>query len=232
MTFPKTIRPSTSQQGSTGPVGLIVNQVKSELSADGIDEAELNTGGLKIQTTIQPTAQKDAEAAIAQAYKNPTKKQANLKKALVAIDPSSGAVIAYYGGTNNKSSYVDYAQAWRQPGSSFKPYTLATALQQNVDGKKPAYSLSSQFDAKSPVRIEGTLLHNDPSDPTSGFFTLKQSMTQSLNTVYATLAHDVGDANVAATAHAMGISDGSSGYEDQDAAARRHDRLPHRYRRL
>ena len=121
LTFPKTIRPSTSQLGSTGPVGLIVNQVKSELSADGIDEAELNTGGLQIQTTIQPSAQKDAEAAIAQAYKNPTKKQANLKKALVAIDPSSGAVIAYYGGANDKSSYVDYAQAWRQPGSSFKP---------------------------------------------------------------------------------------------------------------
>ena len=205
LTVPKTIRPSTSQLGSTGPVGLIVNQVKSELSADGIDEAQLNTGGLQIQTTIQPSAQKDAGAAIAQAYKNPTTKQANLKKALVAIDPSSGAVIAYYGGANDKSSYVDYAQAWRQPGSSFKPYTLATALQQNVDGKKPAYSLSSQFNAKSPVRIEGTLLHNDPSDPTSGFFTLKQSMTQSLNTVYATLAHDVGDANVAATAHAMGI---------------------------
>ena len=205
LTFPKTVRPSTAQPGSTGPTGLIVNQVKAELTADGIDDAELNTGGLRIMTTINPSAQKDAEDAIAKAYANPTKKQANLKKALVAIDPRSGAVVAYYGGANDKSSYVDYAQAWRQPGSSFKPYTLATALQQNVDGKKPAYSLSSQFDAKSPARIEGTLLHNDPSDPTSGFFSLKQSMTQSLNTVYASLAHDVGDANVAATAHTMGI---------------------------
>jgi membrane peptidoglycan carboxypeptidase len=205
LTFPKTVRPSTTQLGSTGPVGLIVNRVKAELSADGVDEAELNTGGLRILTTIDKSAQQKAQDAIAKAYAHPTAKQKNLKKALVAITPATGAVVAYYGGANGKSSYVDYAQAWRQPGSSFKPYTLATALQQNVDGKKPAYNLSSRFDAKSPVRIEGTLLHNDPSDPTSGHFTLKQSMTQSLNTVYATLAHDVGDANVAATAHAMGI---------------------------
>ena len=205
LTFPKTVRPSTTQLGSTGPIGLIVNRVKAELSADGVDEAELNTGGLRILTTIDKSAQQKAQTAIATAYAHPTAKQKNLKKALVAIAPDSGAVIAYYGGANDKTSYVDYAQAWRQPGSSFKPYTLATALQQNVDGKKPAYNLSSRFDAKSPVRIEGTLLHNDPSDPTSGHFTLKQSMTQSLNTVYATLAHDVGDANVAATAHAMGI---------------------------
>ena len=205
LTFPKTVRPSSTQLGSTGPVGLIVNRVKAELAADGVNEAELNRGGLSILTTIDKSAQQKAVNAIATAYAHPTAKQANLKKALVAVAPSTGAVIAYYGGANDKTSYVDYAQAWRQPGSSFKPYTLATALQQNVDGKTPAYNLSSRFDAKSPVRIEGTLLHNDPSDPTSGEFTLKQSMTQSLNTVYATLAHDVGDANVAATAHAMGI---------------------------
>ena len=205
LTFPRTVRPSVAQQGSTGPVGLIVNQVKAELSADGVDEAELHTAGLRITTTIDKSAQHKAQDAIAQAYAHPSKKQKNLKKALVAIAPDSGAVIAYYGGANDKSSYVDYAQAWRQPGSSFKPYTLATALQRNVDGKKPAYTLSSRFDARSPVRIEGTLLHNDPSDPTRGHFTLKQSMTQSLNTVYAALAHDVGDANVATTAHAMGI---------------------------
>ncbi len=205
LTFPATVRPSTAQLGSSGPIGLIVNRVKAELSADGVNEAELNTGGLRIVTTIDKSAQQKAQDAIDQAYAHPTAKQQNLKKALVAIAPDTGAVVAYYGGANDKTSYVDYAQAWRQPGSSFKPYTLATALQQNVDGKKPAYTLSSRFDAKSPVRIEGTLLHNDPSDPTSGHFTLKQSMTQSLNTVYATLAHDVGDANVAATAHAMGI---------------------------
>ena len=138
-----------------------------------------------------PAAQKDAEAAIAQAYANPTAKQANLQKALVAVDPSSGAVIAYYGGSDGTG--FDYAQAYRQPGSSFKPYVLATALEQNLAGKTPAYTIQSVFDGSSPQTIDGFPVLERPDRSRRPATTrLSQAMTLSLNTVFYKLASDVG----------------------------------------
>ena len=53
--------------------------------------------------------------------------------ALVAIDPRTGAVRAMVGGTNFRKSQFNLAtQAERQPGSSFKPIVLATALRQGI----------------------------------------------------------------------------------------------------
>jgi membrane peptidoglycan carboxypeptidase len=203
MKFPTTAKATSMSSALNGPMGLVWQQVKDELATHGIDAAEINTRGLTIQTTIDPTAESAAVDAIKQTYSNLQPFQKNLRPALTAVNPATGAVVAYYGGSNGNG--LDYAQSWRPPGSTFKPYVLATALTQNLKGKKPSYTIQSIFDGSSPQKIDGQTFANDPSDPTSGSYSLTQAMTLSLNTVFGKLTSDVGAQNVANTAHAMGI---------------------------
>ncbi|HEX2904947.1 MAG TPA: transglycosylase domain-containing protein [Jatrophihabitans sp.] len=203
LTFPTTIKPHSVASVLDGPLGLVWRQVKAELSNDGIDPASINTKGLRITTTIDRSAQVAAQNAIADTYANLQPFQQNLRPALTAIDPKTGAVIAYYGGKDGTG--LDYAQSWREPGSTFKPYVTATALTQNLQGKKPAFTIQSVFDGSSPQKVGNYEIQNDPSDPKYGSYTLKQATTLSLNTVFAKLTEDVTPDAVLRTARAMGI---------------------------
>jgi membrane peptidoglycan carboxypeptidase len=206
--FPTTIKPRSVSSVLDGPLGLVWAQVKNELRSDGVDPASINAKGLRITTTIDRSAQVAAQNAIAQTYSNLRPFQQNLRPALVAVNPKTGAVVAYYGGSDGTG--LDYAQSWRPPGSTFKPYVTATALTQNLQGAKPAYTIQSVFDGSSPQQIGPYQFSNDPSDPSYGSYTLKQATTLSLNTVFARLADLVGPANVVKTARAMGIPDTES----------------------
>ena len=53
----------------------------------------------------------------------------NLRSAMVAIDPGTGGVLAYYGGDNGLG--LDYARVRRLAGSTFKPFVVLAGLQQN-----------------------------------------------------------------------------------------------------
>jgi membrane peptidoglycan carboxypeptidase len=212
--FPKVRAPRNGNGlGVTGPRALIVQQVIAELQAHGISENEIYARGLRIQTTISQAAQLDAERAVRQTFAHLTRKQRNLKNALVAVDPKTGGVLAYYGGPDGrdyagKADYFDYASlGTAAPGSSFKPYTLATALSQTMAGQGSGVTVSSRVNGSYCVTIEGTRICNDPSDRTysSSSVTVANAMKYSLNTTFDQMAEQVGPANVAATAHAAGI---------------------------
>jgi membrane peptidoglycan carboxypeptidase len=215
LTFPTTkpYNSATCVLCATGPSGLIVRQVEQELNSVGISESEINTRGLKIQTTVNRTAEHDAIAAVDTTFANLTPAQRNMKNALVAVNPSSGAILAYYGGTDNKNyagqpDFNDYAQGYRPPGSSFKPYVLATALSQTQQKKVGSTTtISSLVDGSFSKLIDGTTISNDPSDQScsSSSVSVTQAMTCSLNTTFDQMALDVGPANVAKVAHSMGV---------------------------
>jgi membrane peptidoglycan carboxypeptidase len=217
MTYPKVLKPSNdSHLGVSGPKQLIVQRVLAELQTKGISEDDVYTRGLKIRTTIDPKAQKAAEAAISSTFSNLTDQQKNMKNALVAVNPQTGGVLAYYGGPYGKNyagatDYYDYASLGSaSPGSSFKPYTLATALTETLADKFPGgpLTISSIVDGSQCVTIEGTRICNDPSDApySSSQISVASAMKYSLNTTFDQLAQRVGPENVAKTAHAMGIS--------------------------
>jgi membrane peptidoglycan carboxypeptidase len=217
LTFPKVIAPKKNNGLSVaGPKALIVQRVIAELEAHNISEEEIYARGLKIQTTINRNAQNAAESAIKQTFGNLTKQQKNMKNALIAVAPKTGAVLAYYGGPNGNNyagikDYYDYAGLGSaSPGSSFKPYTLATALTQTLDKKskgKPI-AIDSVVDGSFCTTIEATKICNDPSDQqySSSAIKVSDAMKYSLNTTFDEMASKVGPSNVAATAHAAGIS--------------------------
>jgi membrane peptidoglycan carboxypeptidase len=205
--FPKTVTQKSAASSLDGPLGLVWTQVKKALSSDGIDPATINTKGLRIQTTIDKSAQAAAQKAVQDNFATltPLQKKQKLRPALTAVNPSDGAVLAYYGNSNGNN--FDYANGYRPPGSSFKPYTLATALNENLAGKKPSYAISSTYNGSFCVTISATKVCNDPSDQqySGSSVRIDYAMKVSLNTVFDGLAQEVGPPNVRATALAAGI---------------------------
>jgi membrane peptidoglycan carboxypeptidase len=218
LAFPKTKPPKSSGLGSVGWRYLLVNEVLADLQAHGVSEREVYARGLVIRTTIDRKAQHAAISAIKRTFSHLTKKQRNLKNALVALDPSNGAVLAYYGGSgpgvkgyDGQVNYNDWAGVRAHPpGSSFKPYTLATALTQtlNKTKNKPHLAIDSIVDGSYCKTIDGTRICNDPGDQSvsNSRVTVANAMKYSLNTTFDQMAFDVGPDNVAASAHTMGIA--------------------------
>jgi membrane peptidoglycan carboxypeptidase len=224
LAYPKVLKPNQVRRlGASGPTALIVQRVLAELQAQGIKEKEVYARGLRIRTTIRRSAQHAALAAIKQNFAHLTRKQRNIKNALVAVDPSSGAIIAYYGGPDGRNyagrmDYFDYAGLGSAaPGSSFKPYTLATALSQTLTHTTPPdmkpVTIKSIADGSQCTTIEGTKICNDPSDVgfSSSHVTVANAMKYSLNTTFDRMAAQVGPEKVAETAHRMGISEKING---------------------
>jgi penicillin-binding protein 1A len=183
--------------GIEGPAPYFVNYVKQQL-IEKYGTRRVFGGGLNVQTTIDLRLQKVARQAIQSVLKEPNGPSA----ALVAVRPRTGEVLAMYGGDNFRQSQFNLAvQGERQPGSSFKPFVLATALKQGI-------SPSTTF-ASKPVNIfigdKYWPVHNYEGDYI-GSGDLVTATAVSDNSIFAQLTKLVGPANVAKTAHQLGIT--------------------------
>ena len=175
-----------------GPEGLIVTQVKNELMRDhGYTEQQIDAGGLRITTTVNKGYQDAAVGAVNDVMGTQGEEElAVLRESLVSVDPKTGAVLAYYGGASGTS--FDYAQAQRQPGSSVKPYVLATALENGI-------SVTARRDGSDrqmfPDRPEGKPVRNS-GGASCPACTLQEAITKSLNTTFYGLTYELGPSNV------------------------------------
>ncbi len=182
--------------GTQGPGQYFVNYVKDQLIAK-YGAGRVFGGGLKVTSTIDLALQETAHKAIESVLKTPGGPAA----ALVAIDPHTGAVRAMVGGSDFRKSQFNLAtQAERQPGSSFKPIVLATALRQGISPTTTFESKPVDIDAGGRIwkvtNYEGDYL---------GRVDLSKAMVASDNSVYAQLTKLVSPKAIVGTAHALGI---------------------------
>ncbi|HET7128728.1 MAG TPA: PBP1A family penicillin-binding protein [Gaiellaceae bacterium] len=194
-----------STQGQFAP--YFANYVKDQLVHHYGPKVAFG-GGLKVTTTLDKDLQKIAQEAIAKVLpQNGT----NPAVALVAIDTQNdpGAVRAMVGGANyHKNQFNLATQGERQPGSSFKPFVLATALKENVS---PSSILTSSKEVT--INADGRQWQvSNYEGEALGPINLSQAIAYSDNSVFSQLTAMVGPRNVAATAHELGITSKLAGY--------------------
>ncbi|MBT9569035.1 MAG: penicillin-binding protein 1A [Thiobacillus sp.] len=110
---------------------------------------------------------------------------------LVAVDPSDGAITALVGGfdfSRNKFNHV--TQAWRQPGSSFKPFIYSAALEK---GLTPASMIANAPISLSAEEAGGSAWEPKNYDGSTGAAVrMRSALTRSLNLVSVRILQDIG----------------------------------------
>ncbi|NTY61687.1 transglycosylase domain-containing protein [Mycolicibacterium sphagni] len=202
--FPQTVPPEQARAANvtTGPNGLIERQVTKELlDLFNIDEQTLNTQGLQITTTIDPQAQQAAENAVTKYLDG---QMPDMRSAVVSVDPKTGGVKAYYGGSDAQG--FDFAQAGLPTGSSFKVFALVAALEQGI-------GLGYQVDS-SPVTLNGITITNVEGEG-CGVCNIAEALKRSLNTSYYRLMLKLknGPSDVADAAHSAGVAESFPGVD-------------------
>jgi penicillin-binding protein 1A len=200
--------------GAAAPSQYFVDAARQAAERAGVN---LASGGYRVYTTADPALQRAAVQALVDgtvAVENrkdfrhqsfaAAKGQGNvLEGVVVAIEPSTGDVRALVGGRNYAlAPYNRATLAMRQPGSSFKPFVYAKALEDSLSAATivPDTALSIQMP-------NGAIYSPDNSDNKFlGAITLREALTHSRNPVAVQLALRVGVDSMAALAHRAGIS--------------------------
>ncbi len=156
-------------------------------------------GGLRVYTTLDTKMQTIAEDSVRSVLNQKNDPDA----ALVAIDPTNGYIKALVGGKDWSKKKFNFAtQARRQPGSSFKMFTLVTALS---SGMPPRRMLDSSSPAVIATGGRPWIVGNAEGGG-KGYITLLAATTHSVNTAYARLAKELGADKIVKTAKRMGIT--------------------------
>jgi len=191
--------------------------VNDELQAQ-LDDHEQQTR--YIYTTLDPDLQHAAEKAVRDGMQLVDQRLRGKKRgragslppgepqvALVAIDPHTGEIKALVGGRNYDASQLDHAFAMRQPGSAFKPFVYAAALDTAVRGGPQIFTPSSIVD-DTPTTFQFGRQVYQPGNFRQEFMgdvTLRTALAHSLNNASVTLAQQVGYRKVVALAHSAGL---------------------------
>ncbi len=193
--------PLTEKTRSLAPhfIDYVSRVAESERDVSGSTQRIYTTIDLDLQQLAEQAVQHQLEK-LDKVYKDrPVKPQA----ALVALDPKTGNVLAMVGGRNYGESQLNRAtDAQRQPGSTFKPFVYAAALE---DGVSPVQTFT---DAPHDFIYDRNKVYR-PANYGGGYsmrdVTMRTGLVNSLNTVTVAVAMRTGLARIANLAAEFGL---------------------------
>ena len=202
-------------QGIKAPhfVFFIKDYLEQKYGSDMVE-----SGGLKVITTLDYGLQQAAEAAVKE-YTTGDKKQIDNENAgLVAIDPKTGQILAMVGSRNYFDTQIDgnfnVTTARRQPGSSFKPYVYVTAFEKGFTPETMLMDVPTEFSTSCDPYNKPYLGHtqdecympNNFDNRYHGPLSIREALARSINVPAVKTLYIVGINNAIKTAQDMGIT--------------------------
>ena len=227
------LTPQETEKASAAPLGVVLRNVEGTQAPYFVDmvkdqllsqfsEHDLLSQSYRIYTTLDLDVQEAASAAInagavevdkrlkkSKAAKDaPPPDPLQPQLALVVLDPHTGWLKALVGGRDYGRSQLNHVLAKRQPGSSFKPFVYAAALNSGVDGSQPLITPATVLNDEPTTFQFGDQTY-EPENYKQEYFgevTLRQALMYSLNVATVSLAEMVGYEKVRNLAVAAGFN--------------------------
>ncbi|MFE9636477.1 transglycosylase domain-containing protein [Streptomyces sp. NPDC006463] len=233
MTLPPPIKPKP-RPGMDGQKGYLVQAANDEMNKQGIDDAQITAGGWSITLNVDKTKQAALEKAVQDELESKLDRKdtkgkpqdQSVQAGATSVDPKTGAIVAMYGGQGlEEKSASNALRTDFQPGSTFKPIVLASALENNAttqDGKP--ITPNTLYDGTSKRPVVGSKIPFNPQNQDNRNFgdpmiTVQGATDFSVNSVYAQMIVDVKPPAVKKTALELGMKDRPGWPEDKPAMA-------------
>jgi membrane peptidoglycan carboxypeptidase len=182
-------------------------------------ENEVDSGGLKVITTLNWTMQQQAEAAVTAGVARNTQLYQSTNASLVAQDPTTGQILALVGSANyfnasNDGNFDVATQGLRQPGSSLKPFVYMSAFQMGYTPDTILFDVPTEFstDAECPAvpnfnSTDKNCFHPQDFEGTfAGPLSIRDALAQSVNVPAVKALYLVGEQNAIQNMTSFGIS--------------------------
>jgi penicillin-binding protein 1B len=217
---PVAVEPTSILNYSDAP--YFVDYVQDQLRREYGDEL-LSRSKFRVYTTLDTDLQQAAYEAVQKGLadlddyfkkrKEPVPTD-TLQASLIALDPKNGRILAMVGGRNYGSSQFNrITQSKRQPGSIFKPFVYAAALETAYHSSSPLTAASSILDQPTQFTFEDLeYAPKNYNEEYLGQVTLRQAITKSLNIATIKLAEKIGYDKVAEMARRLGLNEQIKAY--------------------